>query len=171
MNWTAIATIAEVVGALAVAASLLYLAVQVRQNTRQSRLSAQQVMVSELGSALQAQAQNRQLASIVSQGLQDLDRLDPVDRVQFLSHISHILRLYEAVYFHRLERTLDERVWKGFEAAIADVISYPGMARVLEMRRHQLSDEFGGFLAELAARKAVRPIFGEISPDSRDGAA
>ena len=35
MNWEAIGTIAELIGAIAVVVSLVYLAVQIRQNTRQ----------------------------------------------------------------------------------------------------------------------------------------
>jgi hypothetical protein len=34
MNWDAISTIAEVVGAAAVVVSLIYLAVQIQQNTK-----------------------------------------------------------------------------------------------------------------------------------------
>ena len=161
MNWSAISATADVLGAAAVVASLLYVAVQIKQSTRQSRLAALQDMVTELGNALQAQAQNRDLAEIVLRGLKDLNSLDPVEKLRFMSHISHILRLYEAVYFHTLEGTLDERVWKGFEAAISDVVSYPGMRAVIETRRAHLSSAFGGYLTALASRSTTQPIFGE----------
>jgi len=36
MDWNAVATIGEVVGALAVVISVIYLALQVRENTRSS---------------------------------------------------------------------------------------------------------------------------------------
>lgn len=42
MNWEAIATIAELVGAIGVIASLVYLAVQIRDNTRSSRIQQPQ---------------------------------------------------------------------------------------------------------------------------------
>jgi hypothetical protein len=161
MNWSAISAIADVLGATAVVASLLYVATQIRMSTRQSRLAAMQDMITEIGSALQAQAQNRDLADIVLRGLKDLNSLDAVEKLRFMSHISHILRLYEAVYFHKLEGTLDERVWKGFEAAISDVVSYPGMRAVIETRRAHLSNAFGGYLAALASRSTTQPIFGE----------
>jgi len=163
MNWQAIAAVAEAVGAVAVVASLLYLAVQVRQNTRQSRLGAQQAMVAELGMALQAQAQDREFASLLARGLQSLSSLDPIERVRFLSHIGHLLRLYEAVFFYHHEGTLDNRIWKGFEAAIADVMSYPGMQAAVAVRRHHLSDAFGSYLSALATRKTAAPIFAEGS--------
>jgi hypothetical protein len=39
MNWDAIAALAEVLGALAVLASLVYLATQIRQNTQMVKSS------------------------------------------------------------------------------------------------------------------------------------
>ena len=41
MNWEAIAAVGEIVGATAVVVSLVYLAVQIRQNTRSNRVSAE----------------------------------------------------------------------------------------------------------------------------------
>ena len=48
MNWDAVGAIAESVGALGVIASLIYLALQVRQNTQQVRLSRFQEASSSL---------------------------------------------------------------------------------------------------------------------------
>lgn len=45
MNWEAIGAIAEVIGAVAVVASVIYLAFQVRENTR---LSAEQTVATAI---------------------------------------------------------------------------------------------------------------------------
>jgi hypothetical protein len=156
-----LSAIAELLGASAVVASLLYLAVQVRQNTRQARLAAQQATVHELGQALRAQAQDREWATLLSRALQGLEELDKVERVQFLSHVGSILRLYESAYLHYLEGTLDPRFWRGFERAITDVIGYPGIRSALALRRHHLTDEFVRHLDHLAATGSPRPIFAE----------
>ena len=47
MNWDAIAALAELFGALAVVASLLYLASQIRQNTKNLRFAARQSLTSQ----------------------------------------------------------------------------------------------------------------------------
>jgi hypothetical protein len=162
LNWDAVSAVAELVAAVAVVASLLYLAAQIRQNTRQSRLTAQQATVHEIGRALQAQAQSREWADLLLRGLRDLDALDRVEKTQFLSHIGHILRVYESAYFHYLGGTLDTRFWQGFERAITDVLSYPGMQTALELRRHHLSDEFGRFLSQVKPLDETPPMFGEL---------
>ncbi len=167
LQWEALAAIAELLGAVAVVASLLYLAIQVRQNTRQARLAAQQATVHELGHALRAQAQDREWATLLSRALNGLDDLDTVERVQFLSHVGSIFRLYESAYLHFQDGTLDPRFWRGFERAIADVIGYPGIQAALALRRHHLTDEFAGHLDHLAATTSPRPIFAE--PEGETG--
>ena len=42
MNWEAISAISDIVGAIAVVVSLIYIAVQIRQNTRMMRSGAKQ---------------------------------------------------------------------------------------------------------------------------------
>ena len=54
MNWDAIAAIAEGLGALGVIASLLYVAVQVRQNTRASRVESKLAATGLMSSYLAA---------------------------------------------------------------------------------------------------------------------
>lgn len=49
MNWEALGTAAEVVGAVAVVVSLVYLAVQIRQNTRQVEEQGRALRFSALG--------------------------------------------------------------------------------------------------------------------------
>ena len=100
----ALAAIGELLGAAGVIASLLCLAVEVRQNTRQTRLAAQQATVQELEVALRAQAQDREWAKLLSRGPDDIESLDKVERVQFLSHVGSILRLNESAYLHQPAR-------------------------------------------------------------------
>lgn len=169
MNWDALAAIAELLGAAGVIASLLYLAVQVRQNTRQTRLAAQQATVQELGVALRAQAQDREWAELLSRGLEAIDNLDKVERVQFLSHVGSILRLYESAYLHFQEGTLDPRFWHGFERAITDVIGYPGIQAAFALRRHHVNEEFAEHLDRLAASAPHKQIFAEQDPEPESG--
>jgi hypothetical protein len=161
MNWDAVAAVAELLGALGVIASLLYVAAQVRQNTRQARLAAQQATVHELGHALRAQAQDRDWAELLTRAVDGLEGLDAVERVQFLSHVGSIFRLYESAHLHYIEGSLDPRFWRGFERAIADVLGYPGIREALDLRRHHLTDEFSIYLDQLAASSTPRKIFAE----------
>jgi len=61
MNWNALSSVAEFVAAIGVIASLVYLAVQVRQNTQSIRASTYEGMLRGSGEFLRPLSQNRDL--------------------------------------------------------------------------------------------------------------
>lgn len=89
MNWEALGAIGEVGGAVAVVGSLVYLAVQIRQNTGQLE---EQSRNHELTSLIAVEAcfsnfrgmvtRNAQVASLWHRALEDLDQLSPEERTQ-----------------------------------------------------------------------------------------
>jgi len=88
MNWDAISTIAEIVGATAVVVSLIYLAVQIRQNTKQVEEQARGQRFAALGTlgdqwrGFRSQVTNStEVASIWRRGNEDFDSLDGDSRV------------------------------------------------------------------------------------------
>ena len=101
MNWDAIVAIVEVVGLLAVVVSLIYLAIQVRQNSQlmnQNTFVARSAMVHET-SVFYARffeliAENSELASIFHRGTNS-EELNPVEVERFEALLE--------VYFTSLE--------------------------------------------------------------------
>ena len=101
MNWDAIVAIVEIVGLLAVVVSLIYLAIQVRQNSQlinQNTFVARSAMVHET-SVFYARffeliAENSELASIFHRGTNS-EELNPVELERFEALLE--------VYFTSLE--------------------------------------------------------------------
>lgn len=90
MNWDAIGTIAEVVGAAAVVISLVYLAVQIRQNSRHVEEQARAQRFSALGMLFDNWRNFRsniisdpRIANIWRRGNEDPSQLNEDDRVVF----------------------------------------------------------------------------------------
>jgi len=69
VNWDAIGAIGEIVGAVAVVATLGYLAVQIRQNTRADRASSRQTVLDDFYSSLWETARDAELRRITTSGL------------------------------------------------------------------------------------------------------
>ncbi len=63
MNWDAVGAMAELVGAIGVIASLIYLAIQIRQNTRSLQANTFQTVADSSGQRLMTLAQNDELAA------------------------------------------------------------------------------------------------------------
>lgn len=90
MNWEAIGTVAEVVGAGAVVVSLAYLAVQIRQNTRQveeqgraQRFAALGVLFDNWRNFRTNIISDSRAANIWRRGNADLSQLNEDERVAF----------------------------------------------------------------------------------------
>lgn len=111
MNWDAIGAVGEILGALAVFASLMYLAAQIRGQRKQARASAFQEIGIATAAGWSVLAQNRELSDAVwaavarKDGYLDLSESDKgIIRAQLLSWI----RLGESLYLQTQQEILDE---------------------------------------------------------------
>jgi len=73
----------EFIGGLAVIATLVYLAVQIRQNTKLLRRSAEQTSRSDSTAAIALAAQSPENAVVYHKGLAEPDALSPEERTHF----------------------------------------------------------------------------------------
>ena len=85
MNWDAIGAIAELVGAIAVVATLFYLALQVRQSTRQDQAHGLQTAIKGYLDSFEAATSTTENADIFRRGLNDFDALLPEEQGSFHS--------------------------------------------------------------------------------------
>ena len=96
MNWDAIAAAAELLAALGVVISLIYLAGQVRGSLNQARQSAIQSLVNQMNNVWTGIAANREHADIWVRGSKGVAELhDETEGVQFSAFLLSIFRPYE----------------------------------------------------------------------------
>ena len=126
MNWEAVGAVAELLAALGVIVSLVYLAVQIRQNTRAVRSASYHQAAEQTWSAALAIAQDESLAEAIALARlgQDLSpaqeiRIDSVN-VAIVFGFENMLRLHE-------QGLLDPDVW---ENVLRNTIPYLAAPRV-----------------------------------------
>ena len=85
MNWDAISAVAEVVGVIAVVVSLIYLAVQVRQNTSQLKQDNLRTTVRGTLDANWHYHRDPEAFRIMSRGVQNFDDMPPQEQAHFHS--------------------------------------------------------------------------------------
>jgi len=129
--------------------SVLYLAVQIKQNTRSMRFQAVHELSSLFMGAQSAIAHDKDLAGIYLRGVHSFDALNPEEQVRFSLQVAAVLRVFAELHFHRTEDTIDETMWKGFASIVADMMSYPGYQSVWKERRHQYNKEFQQYIDNL----------------------
>jgi hypothetical protein len=91
-------SLGEMIGGIAVVISLIYVGLQVRQNSNSVR-AASQIALRQLGTEITSQLAAPDMARIYIQGLKDLSPLPAEDRVRFYSLMLSLFGIYEAYYF------------------------------------------------------------------------
>ena len=119
--------IAELIAAVAVVVSLLYLARQVSESTRQARLSSMQALYAQQWSVAALTAADRDTSRIWIDGLEHgLASLERYEAVQFGQLCLHAIKAFEEVYYYRSEGVVDEPWFHRIEHALMPVVSFKG---------------------------------------------
>ncbi len=128
MNWTAISAIGDLVGVLAIIASLVYVALQVRQNTRailgnsrQCLLDADLVLISGYIEY-----------AIDPHLIGDEVDLTPADHRRFVWTVIKAIRIREFAWHQYQSGSLDEETWQSYMAPVAGIFSSNRAKAVLQ---------------------------------------
>ena len=120
------AYIAEIIGVLLVTASLLYLAKQVRQNSKQLESQSYQAWVASNVHINMSMA-DPELSAIVAKGNYDSANLDDESYVAYaMSHLALLQMAQAADYLYR-SGSLDRELWEGEMNRAAGILTMPGV--------------------------------------------
>ena len=114
MNWEAASSIAEIVGAGGVIASLIYLAVQIRQSTKVSRAEMTKDLYLASRTAIMDIASNAELAKICTE-IRQFESEDLMRRNMFYQSF---FRLYELQYNLKNQGLLDDDIARSYALII-----------------------------------------------------
>jgi hypothetical protein len=114
MNWEAAATVAEIVGASGVIASLIYLAIQIRVSTKVSRAEITKDLYLASRTAIMDIASNEELAKIST----DIRQYESVELMRRNMFYQSFFRLYELQYNLANHGLLDEQIARSYALII-----------------------------------------------------
>ncbi len=142
LNWEMIDAVAQTLGALGVIFSLIYLAAQIRNQNKESRRAAMNVLTTHWSDLNKTLVEHSEMPGIWLRGLRRFDDLDSESKLRFSAHLGRFLRFADSLYLSVLDGTLDDRLWRGYERTIADTVAYPGFQTWWATRKHWHTDEF-----------------------------
>jgi hypothetical protein len=147
MNWDAIGSVGELIGAIAVVITLVFLTVQLKQNTRSIRASTRSQHTEAVSNSL-ATLQNQNFASVMITGMNDPESLSAVDKLRFGSYLLRLLRGWEDAYFHWRDGDYDEGAWHSNRAFMLDMLSISGVNAYFNTRKGWLDGRFVAYIEE-----------------------
>lgn len=149
------ALLAEVAGGIAVLVGLVFVGLELRQNTLMQRVTATQALSVNYENAVDALGKDTETACIYVRGIKGLDNLNGIERYRFFVLWFHVLRAGEQLHYYSLEGMVDERIWRGYARQLDEIFRYPGVQQYWEIRKDWYSDEFQRFVADLIANAAM----------------
>ena len=142
----------QIVAAILVVPTLLFLALQVRQNTKQLKAAARFQFVEATGQMNAGIANAKQAASVYRRGTGDYESLDADERCQFFFFIAQQMQIHSVMFELHGDGLLPETQWHNVRKDILTIVRSPGGRRVWEdFARTGLDPKYVAFVDRLVA--------------------
>ena len=150
MNWEAIGAIGELVGAVAVVVTLIYLAGQLKQNTKAMQSGTRDTFLNGLQTVNGYALQN---SDVIHRGLFHGEELSGEEFTRFVTIIHAALNAYEALYSEYLAGHVDESFWESKARQIQFSISGPSGRKAWVDYTYLFDDRFVAYVNEVVLPK------------------
>jgi hypothetical protein len=158
MNWEAIGAIGQIVGTVLVGVTLIYLALQLRQNTSSLKSSTFLAISTLMGSTMEVLATNPDLAPLVIKAQAGLDALSAAERARFGFMMMMAFRRVETVVVQRHLGFIDPHLTEGFERSALSVLASSGARQWWDGSKGAFSNLFSTWVDGKLAANAPRPM-------------
>ena len=163
MNLDQAALLAQIISAIAVIASLIFVGFQLRQATAAIRASSSQAH-SELYTALvQSIINEGDFAHIWAVGVDDPSSLNEEEWVRFVAYASALFRLYESSRVQWQNGRFEADHWHTIERQAMSMCHLPGVRASWKVRGHLFTPEFRRWFEGLEPGDAP-PLYGRDKP-------
>ena len=152
MNWEMLAALGQLAAVCVGIPSLIYLAVQIREQTKERRQSAVHALTEQWGDLTEGLHNNSEMAAIFLRGAHSFTDLDAVSKLRFSAFFNRLLNIFEGMYFSHCQGILTESSWRAIERTMSDLVDYPGVQEWWETRKHWHTEEFDRVVAAIIAK-------------------
>ena len=122
--------VSQILAAVLVAPTLLYLALQVRQNTMQMRANAAHQYLDANKDLNLALIANKQAASVYRRGVFDFDKLDDDEKTQFFFYTGQYYQAFSTMYSLWADKTLTDEAWHPIRKHLISMMAMTGTRHV-----------------------------------------
>ena len=134
--------VAEVVSAIAVVLSLIFVGLQVKQNGDAQTQTGTQAVISEYNNGIRSLSLDPELVCIYLRGMQDYSSLSGAEQVRFSTFFLSMFNIQQQIYRLRLIGDIDEDIGSGLDAQLKDIVRRPGVYQWFESRAHWYGSDF-----------------------------
>ena len=151
MNWDVIAAVSELVSAIAVVASVIYLATQIKRQTMESKLAATRELSAKRVDAMRSVLEDEAVAEIHLRAIRDYESLKGADRLR-ASMLFHIwMRNSEQDFIHMDTGHADDPYLESVDRVLSQMGHSPGFRQWWSTTGDGFNSAFQSHVNELLA--------------------
>ena len=164
-----IASIAEIIGAIAIVVSLIYVGVQVSDSTRAVRSATATETFAAISSWYAEVGTNSEATKIMPDAMNDPESLSREEALQFVYMLHGLMTEYQTAYYLSEEQTLDVQLQESLVNTLLGVREQPGFQMYWRQRRALFEPSFRTFVDDLLATGTTNTDLEQIyrPPDSK----
>ena len=156
--------IMQILGGIGVIGSLIYIAIQIRNNSRAMRAATyQQLIVSSVQGWL-GMAHDGETTDIVLRGMDDFFALSRVEKARFRFLVMAYVGNFANGWFQLKIGTLRDNDWKAITGDMDAFFSTPGTQVVWPLVKSRFNPEFTAFVDQILLRQAAAAANHRPSP-------
>ena len=154
MTLIELGALGEFIGAIGVVVTLVYLALQIRHNTRAVRSSMHQDMIESTLRIAESMSDNGELVRIVIKADADYDDLTTEEHYRFEAYAERVFGNFESVYYSYRNSMVEEDLWEAWKTSYLSDISRDSVRRFWQEERPPHLLEFIEFVDNYYRTKA-----------------
>lgn len=144
-----IATVAEIVAAVGVMISVIYLAIQIDGSNKELKAQSFNDALANIHKPLELLVQDQELSDIVRKGNLDPDSLTDAEWYRFLRWQLLRFDAYEYTYYAHRNDSITPELWRGMDSSFShDIREYPGIRRFWNEYQHAFADPFNTYVQQ-----------------------
>ena len=132
--------------------SIIYFAIQLREQTRERRQSAVNALTVQWGDLTKALHENPEFTALFLRGVQSFHDLDAVSKLRFSAFQNRFFKNFEGMYYSRCEGILSPELWEEIERTMSDFLAYDGVRQWWQTRKHWHTETFVRVVDAIIAR-------------------
>ena len=166
MNWEMLSAIGQVVAAVGVIPSLIYLAIQIREQNKERRRAGINILTAQWSELVKSAQESREFALLFLKGMHSFNDLDAPDKLRFSAFFTRFTRNCEGMFIYYRDGALEKALWDGVERTIADYFAYPGAREWWATRKHWLTDEFRAVVEAIITKNPEAKLYAAYNLDA-----
>ena len=159
MNWEMHSAIGQAVAAIGVIPSLIYLAVQIREQNKERRRAGINILTAQWSDLVKTGQESRDFAEFFLRGIRSFDGLDAPDKLRFSAFFTRYARNCEGMFIYYRDGALEKALWDEVERTMIDYFAYTGVREWWATRKHWLTDEFRAVVEAIIAKNPEAKMY------------